>query len=243
MPDPGDTRTATRMVVDYVAAGPGDPLLLTRRASRVLRRADVVVTDGPGGDAAVGLAPAGAEIHHAGPGPGGPAWPPQRVVDLVVARLAAGRRVVRLVTGDLATGCGVGEEIANLAARGVEPAIAPGVSVATAAPLTAGVVPPPGTRVSVVAGDDGRAAAPLDGAALVEPGAIVVVPAGRAPGPIGAALLAAGASATTPVALVDGAGRPGSRVETTDLAGMTASHPAPSVTAVIGPLRRDDAGA
>ena len=90
-----------RRCVHLVGAGPGDPLLLTRRAARLLAEADVVVADRPSTDAVAALAPPGAERCYVGRTPDGDAWPLRRVVDLLEAHARAGRRVVRLKSGDL----------------------------------------------------------------------------------------------------------------------------------------------
>lgn len=226
--------------VHMVGAGPGDPLLLTRRAARLLAEADVVVADRHSTDAVVALARPSAARRYVGRTPDGPAWLPGRIVDLLAEYAAAGRQVVRLKSGDLFVCSRAAEEVAALVSRGVHVTTTPGVSAATAAPLAAGVVPTPGTSVTIVSGDHDPAAAPVDWEALADPGSIVVVLTGRAhQRGIAARLAAAGLSGATPASVVHAAGRPGTRVVSTDLAGLGSTHLPPPATAVIGPMIGD----
>jgi siroheme synthase len=228
----------TAVPVHFVGAGPGDPTLVTRRAARLLAGADVVVADRRSTDAVAALAPAGAPRAYVGRTPDGPAWPTDRIAALLAGHAEAGRQVVRLKSGDLFVCSRAAEEIAALAALGVAVTTTPGVSAATAAPLAAGIVPVPGTAVSIALGDDDPVAAPVPWAALAEPGSTLVVLTGRAhQRRIARRLIAAGAAGTTPAAIVHAAGRPGTRVARTDLAGVGDVRLQPPATMVIGPMR------
>lgn len=224
-------------VVHLVGAGPGDPLLLTRRAARLVGDADVVVVDRHSTDAVAALAPGGAERCYVGRTPEGDAWPLRKVVDLLEEHARAGRIVVRLKSGDLFVCSRAAEEAAALVARGVRVTTTPGVSSATAAPLAAGVVPPPGTPVTVASGDDDPAAVPVTWEALVDPGSTLVVLTGRAhQRTIARRLQEAGAAPGTPASVVHAAGRVGTQVSATDLAHVGGTRLPPPAAMVIGPM-------
>ncbi len=226
--------------VHMVGAGPGDPLLLTRRAARLLAEADVVVADRHSTDEVAGLARRTAARTYVGRTPQAPAWSTDRIVDLLAEHATAGRQVVRLKSGDLFVCSRAAEEVAALVACGVRVTTTPGVTAATAAPLAAGVVPTPGTGVTIVSGDHDPAAAPVDWATLATPGSILVVLTGRAhQRRISDRLMAAGLSGATPVSVVHAAGRPGTRVASADLARLGSTRLPPPATAVIGPMIGD----
>ena len=225
--------------VHLVGAGPGDPQLLTRRAARLLRSADVVVADQRATGAVLVLAPATAQRHDVGGTGDSPAWSLGRVVDLLVARAVAGHRVVRLVSGDPFVSSGAAVEVAALRARGVSATLTPGVSSATVAPLSAGMVPVAGSTVTIASGAAGAAVPPVDWSAFAEPGStLVVLTAITGHGDLAPRLTGAGVSASTPVAAVHGAGRPGMQVAHTDLAGLGDIDLPPPITLVVGPMRR-----
>jgi uroporphyrin-III C-methyltransferase len=234
--------TATdRPVVDLVGAGPGDPLLLTRRAARLIDAADVVVVDRPSLAPVLALAPPAAERIHVGRTGAGPAWPLDDVADLLAARARAGCRVVRLKSGDPFVCSRGAEEVAALAARGVDCTVTPGVTAATAAPLAAGAGR--GATVTVASGDADRdpVAAAVPWEAVADPAASLVVLTGRAAqGAIAGRLIAAGLPATTPAAVVHAAGRPGTRVAATTLAGLGATRLPPPAAFVVGPAVAPD---
>ena len=224
-------------IVHLVGAGPGDPLLLTRRAARLLGEADVVVADRRSTDAVVALAPAAAERCYVGRTPEGDAWPLGKVVDMLEAHARAGRHVVRLKSGDVFVCSRAAEEAAALIARGVRVATTPGVSSATAAPLAAGVVPPPGTAVTIASGDDDPAAVPVAWEALVARGSTLVVLTGRAhQRTIARRLMEAGAASSTPASVVHAAGRPGTEVTAVDLGRVGGTRLPPPAALVIGPM-------
>lgn len=235
--------TATdRPVVDLVGAGPGDPLLLTRRAARLLAAADVVVVDRPSLDPVLALAAPTAERVHVGRTAAAPAWPLDQVADLLAARARAGCRVVRLKSGDPFVCSRGAEEMAALAARGVACAITPGVTAATAAPLAAGA--PRGATVTVASGDADRdpVAAAVPWEAVADPAASLVVLTGRAAqGAIARRLIAAGLPPATPATVVHAAGRATpARVAPTALAGLGATRLPPPAAFVVGPAVASD---
>lgn len=227
-------------IVHLVGAGPGDPLLITRRAARLLASADVVVADRHSTDAVAALAPASAERCYVGRTPEGDAWPLHKVVDMLEERASAGRTVVRLKSGDVYVCSRAAEEAAALLARGVRVEATPGVTSATVVPVAAGVLPVVGAPVTIASGDDDPAAAGVDWEALAEPGGTLVVLTGRAhQQTIARRLHDAGLSGATPVSVVHAAGRPGTDVAATDLAGMGGTRRPPPAAVVIGPMIGD----
>jgi uroporphyrinogen III methyltransferase/synthase len=131
-----------RPPVIFVGAGPGDPGLLAVRGQRFLAEAQVVVFDALVAPALLDLAPETAERVRVAGGPedaGG--VPPAAVPALLVARAAAGRRVVRLLAGDAAA---FGEEAAAVAGANLAFEVVPGVSPAVAAAIWAGIPLPAG---------------------------------------------------------------------------------------------------
>ena len=73
----------TEALVHLVGAGPGDPLLLTRRAARLLAAAEVVVLDRHSLDVVATLAPQGAERCYVGRTADGSAWSTEQIVCLL----------------------------------------------------------------------------------------------------------------------------------------------------------------
>jgi len=126
------------VTVYLVGAGPGDPDLLTLRASRVLARADVVVHDRLITHEVLALANASAPRYDVGKVPG-LAHSQQRINELLVALGQDYDCVVRLKGGDPFVFGRGGEEAEVLTANGIEVEVVPGVTSAFAAPLLAGI--------------------------------------------------------------------------------------------------------
>ena len=127
------------MTVHLVGAGPGDPGLLTVRGAQVLRSADVVVYDRLSIGTLLDLAPPDAERINVGKAPGHPTMPQEDINALLVARGAAGQRVVRLKGGDPFVFARGGEEALALMAAGVPFEVVPGITSAIAVPAYAGI--------------------------------------------------------------------------------------------------------
>ena len=221
--------------VHMVGAGPGDPMLLTRRAAHLLAVAEVVVCDRRSLDQIVALAPPAAERVFVGRADGQAGWATERVADLLAARARAGRMVVRLKGGDPFVCSRGGEEMLALIERGIVCQVTPGVTAATAAPLAAGL--PRGRTVTIVAGNDDPLHPPTDLAALADPLGSLVVMVGRArQGAIAATLTTGGGlDPATPAAVVHGATRATARVHHTRLAALGYHRLPPPSTVVIGP--------
>jgi precorrin-4 C11-methyltransferase len=109
--------------VIFVGAGPGDPDLLTLKGRRVLGQTDVVVYAGslvP--EAVLAHAAPTAVLHNSAP------LTLDEVIDRMTAAVRAGRRVVRLHSGDTSLYSAIGEQMAELDAAGIRYEVVPGVS-------------------------------------------------------------------------------------------------------------------
>jgi uroporphyrin-III C-methyltransferase len=125
--------------VYLVGAGPGDPKLLTVRATELLKSAEVVVYDRLVGDEILNLIPQNAEKTYVGKESGNHVVPQDKITGLLVELALAGKNVVRLKGGDPFIFGRGGEEAEALVENGIEFEVVPGVSSAVAAPMYAGI--------------------------------------------------------------------------------------------------------
>ncbi len=125
--------------VYLVGAGPGDAELLTVKALRILRQADVVLYDRLVSAEVLAETKQGAELIYVGKHEGEQEATQRLIFDLMVEHAARGRVVVRLKGGDGCVFGRAGEEWQALARAGVEVEVVPGVSSALAAPALAGI--------------------------------------------------------------------------------------------------------
>jgi uroporphyrin-III C-methyltransferase/precorrin-2 dehydrogenase/sirohydrochlorin ferrochelatase/uroporphyrin-III C-methyltransferase len=119
--------------VFLVGAGPGDPELLTLRAFRLIRQADVLLYDSLVDPRIVRMAPAQALRIDVGKRCGKHSASQAEICALLVAHALTGHMVVRLKGGDPMVFGRATEEMAALEARGIAYEIIPGITAATAA--------------------------------------------------------------------------------------------------------------
>jgi len=125
--------------VFLVGAGPGDPKLLTLKASELLKEADVVVYDRLVGEAILKLIPEGAEKIYVGKSSKKHELTQDKITELLVKKGLEGKKVVRLKGGDPFLFGRGGEEAEALAENGIDFEVVPGVTSAIAAPAYVGI--------------------------------------------------------------------------------------------------------
>ncbi|WOF75169.1 uroporphyrinogen-III C-methyltransferase [Parvibaculaceae bacterium PLY_AMNH_Bact1] len=118
--------------VILVGAGPGDPELLTIKALRVLREADVILFDDLVSRQILEVIGPGPTAIGVGKRAGRPSWAQGDINELMIRLAREGRQVVRLKSGDPSVFGRSGEEIAALTAAGVGVTVVPGITTASA---------------------------------------------------------------------------------------------------------------
>ena len=136
--DDSEFSTSTGAVY-LVGAGPGDPELLTIKAHRLIREANVIVHDYLVAPQILALASADAARVFVGKKGGGFCCPQNHIEETLIALARQGKRVVRLKGGDPFIFGRGGEEAEALAAAGIPFEIVPGVTSALAAAAYAGI--------------------------------------------------------------------------------------------------------
>ncbi len=125
--------------VYFVGAGPGDPDLLTVRALKLLREADIVLYDALVSDAILDLIPRRVRRLSVGKRAGARCIAQSEINDLLVRLARPGRKLVRLKGGDPAIFGRLGEETAALRHAGIPFSIVPGITTASAAAAASGI--------------------------------------------------------------------------------------------------------
>ena len=194
--------------VYLVGAGPGDPELLTVKALRLLRQADVVVYDRLLGPEILDLIPAGVTRIYVGKRDGHHHMSQPEINDLLVRLAHHGRCVVRLKGGDPFVFGRGSEEARCLSRHGIPFEIVPGISAAMGCAAYAGI--PLTDRglshgVRFITGHcSGEKPLDLDWERLAETHTTLVIYMGLKFLPeISRRLIAAGRCADTPVAVIE----------------------------------------
>ncbi len=213
--------------VTLVGAGPGDPELLTLKALKAIEQADVLLIDDLVNPEILAYKAASARVIRVGKRGACPSTPQDFIERLMIAEARAGRNVVRLKGGDPYLFGRGGEERAHLRAHGITVGVVPGISSGLAAPASLGV---PLTHrhwsqgAVFVTGHGKDAASEPNWAALAQCKLTLVIYMGVARcDAIQASLLAGGAAASTPVAVVQSASRVGQRQLLTTLGELPAA--------------------
>ena len=215
-----------RGAVYLVGTGPGDPELLTVKAQRLIREAEVVLYDNLVSDEILALVPATAERIYVGKKRADHAMRQEAINELLVSLAHMGRKVLRLKAGDPFVFGRGGEEIETLSASGVRFEVVPGITAALGAASYAGI---PLTHRDYaqscvfVTGNTQDGALNVDWAAIVRPRQTVVIYMGfQNLDELCRELVAHGLSPATPAALVQQATTSAQRVVSADLATLAA---------------------
>jgi uroporphyrin-III C-methyltransferase/precorrin-2 dehydrogenase/sirohydrochlorin ferrochelatase len=213
--------------VALVGAGPGDPELLTLKALRAIQDADVIFHDRLVSSAILDMARRDASLVCVGKSAGGDSTAQQEINDLLIRHANEGKRVVRLKGGDPFIFGRGGEELEALARAGINFSVIPGITAALGIAAYAGI---PLTHrdhahsVSFVTGHADASGKEPNWQALASPGATAVFYMGLGRlDHIVHALLAAGATAGRPAALVSHGTLPHQRVITATLGTLAAA--------------------
>jgi uroporphyrin-III C-methyltransferase len=223
--------------VYLVGAGPGDPELLTLKALKLLKSADVVLHDDLISPEILAFIPSSTEVQNVGKRFGQKKINQSDINSLLVQNALLGLQVVRLKSGDPLIFGRAGEEIEALRAAGIDFEIVPGVTAAFGAaanaqiPLTHRKV---SSAVVVVTGHHADADEFADWPSKIPTDATVVV---YMPGynyeSTAKQLIKAGVSSTTPCAIISQATLFNEQVHITTVKELHASPRLPSPTLLV----------
>jgi uroporphyrin-III C-methyltransferase/precorrin-2 dehydrogenase/sirohydrochlorin ferrochelatase len=239
--------------VTLVGAGPGDPELLTLRAVRALQAADIILIDDLVAPAILDFARREAKKMLVGKTGHRPSCKQEEINALMVNLAKAGKRVVRLKSGDPMIFGRASEEIAACRAAGIPVEVVPGISAAQGAASRLGISlthRKRARRLQYVTGhgSDGRLPEDIDWKSLADPGATTVVyMPSRTLAAFAAASTARGLDPATPAVAVANATRPDETVIAAPIADLparlAAADPGGPVIVMIGRVFAERAAA
>jgi|GEM_PF-154655 len=125
--------------VYLVGAGPGDPDLLTVKAVRILRSADIVLHDALVSEAVLQIARPNAQLIDVGKRMGNRRLTQDAINQLLVDLAGCANVIVRLKGGDPAIFGRAAEEMSAVRQAGIEFEVVPGITAAIAAAAQAGI--------------------------------------------------------------------------------------------------------
>jgi uroporphyrin-III C-methyltransferase/precorrin-2 dehydrogenase/sirohydrochlorin ferrochelatase len=213
--------------ISFVGAGPGGPDLMTLKARKILDEADVVLYDALVAPEILELARREALMVNVGKRCGKHSLNQQDICDLITQHAKDGHHVVRLKGGDPSIFGRLAEELDAVSDAGLAFEVVPGVTAAAAASASAAA---PLTerghaqelRVITAHGADGDA--DVDWAALARSDSAVAVYMGkRAAADVQRQLILNGRKPSTPVVLVENAGRLDEKTHHTGLSALGAT--------------------
>lgn len=213
--------------ISFVGSGPGGPDLMTLKARKVLDEADVVLYDALVAPEILELARREALMVNVGKRCGKHSLNQQDICDLLVEHAKQGHHVVRLKGGDPSIFGRLAEELDSAGQAGLAFEVVPGVTAAAAASASAAA---PLTerghaqelRVITAHGADGDA--DVDWASLARSDSAVAVYMGkRAAADVQRRLILNGRAPSTPVVLVENAGRQDEKIHHTSVSALGAT--------------------
>lgn len=145
------------MKVYFIGAGPGDPELITVKAVKIIKKADVIIYAGSLVNKEVlGYAKADAEIHNSA------SMNLDEVLEVTVQAIQSGKTVARVHTGDPSIYGAIQEQMDALAEKGIDFEVIPGVSsfLAAAAALKQEYTLPDVTQTVILTRMEGRTPVP-----------------------------------------------------------------------------------
>lgn len=234
--------TATRAAgkVWLVGAGPGDPDLLTVRATRLLAAADVVLHDDLVPPAILTLASRQALVINVGKRCGRKSITQEQIHSMLIDLAGRGLSIVRLQSGDPLLFGRAGEEIDALTTAEIDFEIVPGITAAFAAAAALRTSLTDRRAASTVVLSTGHHAADTSGVSQQTPTRVVYMP-GRDLAPVAARLRAEGAPPSFPCVIVSRAGQPEQQIQRTTLADLPRLVPAPAPAILLaGEVFRED---
>jgi uroporphyrin-III C-methyltransferase len=229
--------------VFLVGAGPGDPELLTLKAAKVLRSADVVLHDELVSAEILNLIPATAEMVNVGKRCGKKSTPQDETNKLLVQHSLMGRTVVRLKGGDPFIFGRGGEELEALRHAGIEVEVVPGITAALGAaagnriPLTHREIASTLVLITGSSKQSGNTANWPD--RLPANATVVVYMPGHDFAALQQRLLSSGIAPQTPCAIVSGATTEAEQIHVTSVADLSeAPRLVPPRLVVVGEVVR-----
>jgi len=230
--------------VYFVGAGAGTAELLTVRAARLLRTAEVVLHDELVSSDVLEQIPKSAKVLNVGKRCGKRGVSQGMINELLVRLAGEHPAVVRLKCGDPGIFGRLGEEIDAVVAAGIEYEVVPGITAATAAAASARIpLTDRRTASEVVFATASRARGERrEWKEIARPGATLVI---YMPGPdyarLASELIASGVPFDVPCAVVSRAGSADEATTYTDVGGLAKALPqAPSIV-IVGEVARHGA--
>jgi uroporphyrin-III C-methyltransferase/precorrin-2 dehydrogenase/sirohydrochlorin ferrochelatase len=236
--------------VSLVGAGPGDPELLTLKAQRKLREADVIVFDRLIGPNVLEYARRDSVRIAVGKEPGKPSVSQQEINAILIREAKAGRHVVRLKGGDPYVFGRGGEEQSALEAEGIAVDIVPGITAALGCAAAIGLPLTQRGRnqsITILTGASEDGVPEHDWHALSQKGRALAIYMGvGSAGHTQARMLNAGIDPSTPVTIVENGTLENQRVVETVIgelqSSIRTSRIAGPAMIYVGLARRENAG-